>query len=131
LRCGGRQQLFDLRREPLDDHRVMGKQAKGLDIEEEAGRGSLHPEMRIAFRRQRIVGGVHFDDGELAGIVSEPIRGSPRVAGIEGAGVDQRPVGPAAGAIVYVADRLARLERRRRVSVQKLQAAPVRCVTCL
>ncbi len=92
----------------------MGKQAKRLDVEDEVGRGSLHPEMRVALRGQRIVGRVDLDDGELAGIVSKPVGSSPRVDGIEGAGVDQRPVGPAAGTIVDVADRLAGLKRRRR-----------------
>jgi hypothetical protein len=125
LRHRGRQQLLDRSREPLDDHGVMGKQAEGFDVENETGRGSLHPEMRVAFRRQGVIGGVHFDDGELAGVVSKPIRGSPRVAGIEGAGIDQRPVGPAAGAIVDVADRLARLEGRSRVSLRKVHPAPV------
>ena len=81
LRYGGRQQLLDRSREPLDDHRVMGEQAKGLDVEDEAGWGSFHPEMGVAFRRQRIVGRVHLDDGKLAGIVGEPVGGGPALAG--------------------------------------------------
>jgi hypothetical protein len=82
--------------------------------------GDGHPAAGESSRRQP-------RDGELAGIVSKPVSSSPRVGGIlEGAGVDQRPVGPAAGAVVDVADRLARLEGRRRVSVRKLHAAPVR-----
>jgi hypothetical protein len=51
LRYGGRQQLLDRSREPLDNHRVMGKQAEGLDVEDETGWGSFDPEMRVAFRR--------------------------------------------------------------------------------
>jgi hypothetical protein len=55
--------------------------------------------------------------------VSEPVGGRPDARWIEGAGIDQRPVGPAAGTVVDVADRLARLEGRRRVSVPKLHPA--------
>jgi hypothetical protein len=90
----------------------MGEQAEGLDVEDEAGRRAVHPEMGVALRRQCVIGRVDLDDGELAGIVDEPIRGGLRVGGIEGAGVDERPIGPAAGTVVDVADRLAGLERQ-------------------
>jgi hypothetical protein len=54
---------------------MVREQAEGLDAEDEAGRRAIHPEMRVALRRQRIVGGVHFDDRKLAGIVGEPVGG--------------------------------------------------------
>jgi hypothetical protein len=105
---------------------MVCEQAEGLDVEEEAGRGSFYPEVGVAFRRQGVVGRIHLDDGELAGIMGQSVGGSPRAGRIERAGVNERPIGPAAGAIVDGADRLARLERRRRVRVRKLHAAPVR-----
>ena len=75
----------------------MREQAKGLDVEEEAGWGSLYPEMGVAFRRQSIVGRVHVDDGKLAGVVGEPVGGGP--AHLRDRRYRyRRPVGPAAGA---------------------------------
>jgi hypothetical protein len=73
LRYGGRQQLLDGSRKALDGHRVVREQAKGLDVEHEAWRRAVHPELRVALRRQGIIGRVDLDDGELAGIVSEPV----------------------------------------------------------
>ena len=76
----------------------MGEQAEGFDVEQEAGRRSCRPERRIALRRRRIMGGVDLDNGKLAGVMGEPIGGGPRGPRIEGAGFDQRAVGPATSA---------------------------------
>ena len=94
----------------------MREQAEGFDVEDEAGRRAVDPKACVALRRQRVVGRVHLDDRELAGIVREPVGGRPDARWIEGAGVDQCPIGPAAGAVVEVADRPARLERQSRAS---------------
>ena len=46
LRDGGRQLLLDHSRESIDNDGMMREQP-GLDIEEEAGRSSFHPEMAL------------------------------------------------------------------------------------
>ena len=127
LRYSDRQQLLDGSREPLDDDRAMREQAEGLDVEEEAGRGSFHPEVRVALRAQRIVGGIHVDNRKLACIVGEPVGSCLDAWWIGGAGVDQRPLGPAAGALVDVADRLAGLERQWLASGPRRHPVPPRC----
>jgi hypothetical protein len=66
----------------------MGEQAEDLDVEDEVGRRAVHPELRVALRGNGIVGRIHLDNGELAGIVGQPIGGRLRGGRIESAGVD-------------------------------------------
>jgi hypothetical protein len=72
---------------------VLGEQAEGLDVEGEPVRGPRRPRLRGPLGGQRVVGGVHLHQRELAGVVLQPllrIAGPGRVP----AGIDQRLVGP-------------------------------------
>ncbi len=64
--AGGRrrQQSLELGRQPLGRGAVAGEQGEGLDVEDEAGRRALDPELSVALVRRRVEGGVDLDDGK-------------------------------------------------------------------
>jgi hypothetical protein len=72
---------------------VLGEQAEGLDVEGEPVRGPCRPRLGCPLGGQRVVGGVHLDQRELAGVVLQPVL---RIAGARRvpAGINQRLVGP-------------------------------------
>ena len=72
---------------------VLGEQAERLDVEGEPGRGPRRPGRGGLLGGQRVVGGVHLDQRELAGVIPQPLLRRVRLRRIP-AGRDQRPVGP-------------------------------------
>ncbi len=48
---------------------MASEQAERNDVEGEPGRGPRRPQRRGLLGRQRIVGGVHLHQGELAGVM--------------------------------------------------------------
>ena len=77
---------------------MLGEEAKRLDVENEIGRGPLHPETRGLLGGRGVIGGVDLDDGEAVGIEGQPFLGGHLLFGIEHVGLDQGGVGPRAGA---------------------------------
>ncbi len=64
---------------------MAGQQGERLDVEPEALRRTLHPQLAVAPARQRVVPGVHFDDGQPRGVVPQPPLGVPSPARIPAA----------------------------------------------
>ena len=60
-------------RQRRDPGRVLGEQAERLDVEDEPGRGPRRPGRGGLLGGQRVVGGVHLDQAELAGVVTQPL----------------------------------------------------------
>ena len=77
----------------LDRRRVLGEQPERLDVEGEPGRGAFGPGFGGLLGGQRVVGGVHLDQRELARVVPEPFLRRVRLRRVP-ACLDQRPVGP-------------------------------------
>ncbi len=55
-----------------DPGRMLGEQAERLDVEGEPGRGPRGPRRRGLLGGQRIVGRIHLDQRELAGVIPQP-----------------------------------------------------------
>ena len=72
---------------------VLGEQAERLDVEGETLRGPVRPRGRGLLRGQRVVGGVHFHQRELAGVVAEAFFGVVRLGRVP-ARLDQGLVRP-------------------------------------
>ena len=69
----GGHRLPQVLRQPLRLGRLPGHQGMGLDVEREARRRALQPQLAGASRGQRVVRRIDLDDGELVRVVDEPI----------------------------------------------------------
>src|SRR5665811_1510404 len=75
---------------------MAGDHPERLDMEGEAGRRALHPELGVALRREAVVGGVDLDRVEAFGVIAQTSLGRLHLGRVPGG--RHGAVGPGAGA---------------------------------
>ena len=80
---------------------MLGEQAERLDVEGEPGRGPRGPRRRGLLGGQRIVGRIHLDQRELAGVIPQPPFRRVRLRRVP-ARIDQGPVRPRPGLLALL-----------------------------
>src|SRR5215472_4373869 len=93
---------------------MVRQQTVRLDVEKETFGRARGPPDRVVFRGRCVESGVDFHQRKGLRVKAKPLLRRADAGGVEGAGLKQRRVGPAASAVIDVPQRLS----RRRVQVE-------------